>query len=194
MWSSSQKFEVALLSLLALLFLVHLSMALMRMHGNDTAVLRRRRGASWLTSSLFCTSLSVAFLFLGAMTALKSYRYLQSRKHFAKPKALLLVISIPRVSPERTYTVVAKFRVHGHAHTSVPLRIRFGAQKKSYQLTLYYDDRDPSINSWTKFKTADRRELKEALAYGIGFVLIGIFLLHWAEIGLIRRSLVHRSA
>jgi hypothetical protein len=193
-WPSFNLFELAIFSLMTLAFSFQLARCIHRLRRNDKQILQQRverwgRRPKWLISGIMFFVLGVGFVFLGAMTAVKTYRWQQDRKTAEHQKALPLDLHIPSVSPDRTYTVVAKFRVRGRSYTSLPLQMKFGRQKSSYPVTLYYDVKDPAKNSWTRFETPDQRELKQALGHAIGLIFIGILLIDYGEIQMIKRRL-----
>lgn len=152
---------------------------------------RRQRGQPrWLTSPLFLLFLGLVWVGLGSRTAITGRNWYRDERSASRQKTMLLDLTIPHVSPERIYTVIAKFQVDGRAYTSSsPLHIQFGQQKPVYRVVLYYDPKNPARNTWTRFQRPNSQVLDRVLAYAIGFLALTAVLIELLETEWIRRRL-----
>ncbi len=198
-WPLFSAFPRVVFGLLAFMLIVRAWMCARRFYKNDLQASRQRletsqRRPGWITSGIFTFAVIIAFLALGIITAIQTYRWRLATKAALHQTVLPVVVYIPHVSPDQTYTVVTKFRIHGRPYSSSPIRIRFGAQMASYHLKLYYDAKNPAINSWEKFQVPGQRQLNRAIYEGIGLMLLGLLLVDRLEIQWIRRRLVHADS
>src|SRR5665213_964287 len=193
-WLSFEVLECAIFLLLAFALVLRVAIGAYRFRENNVQVLRQRlerwqQRQRWLTSGIFFLLVAIGFLWMGTTTAVEAYRWKVDTNAALHQKMLPLDLHIPNVSPDRTYTVVARFRIHGKPYASRPLHIKFGEKKPAYQLTLYYDPKNPARNAWTKFQIPSRRDLNRAVAHAIGFMFFGILLLNGLEFTLLRRRI-----
>ena len=159
-----------------------------RTEGGRRYVHRWSRQPRWFTSRLSAVLLGVAFIGLGTLATVEAYQWHISQGSAMQQKMLPLDLHIPHVSPERTYTVVAKFRVQGKPYVSRnPLHIKFGPQKPVYRVVLYYDTKNPARNTWTRFENPSKQELNRAMIHAIGSMIVAILLLEWLNAWRTRR-------
>ncbi len=187
--------EVALLGILAIALMCRFAIAAYRLKKEDREIVRRiverwRTRPGWLTSNLLLVLLALAILFLGARGARELHRWHAVQRALFEQKSLLLDLHIPNASPNRTYTVTAKFYVQDRPYvSSTPLQIRFGARQTAYRVRLYYDAGDPARNAWTPLPPPKRELPIHAMAAGIGLLLLALAWVELAEVRWIRRRL-----
>ncbi|MGO8720653.1 MAG: hypothetical protein ACLQMO_15780 [Acidobacteriaceae bacterium] len=185
--------------LLALALLLRVATAARRLrNGSEVLLQRSERGRraqpKWLTSPLFLFFLVLVWVGLGARTAIAGRDWYRDERSASHQKEVFLDLTIPHVSPERIYTVVAKFQVDGRAYvSSSPLHIQFGQQKPVYRVVLYYDSRNPTRNAWTQFQRPRPQVLDRVLAYAAGFLALTAGWIELIETEWIRRRLQSAS-
>lgn len=184
--------------LLVLTLVTKIWMSAYRFRQNNLKIFQRRlehwqRHPRWIASSVFILLTSIGFFWMGTMTAIQAHRWHSDTKTALQQKILPLDLHIPNVSPDRTYTVVAKFRIHGRPYESSPLHVKFGAKKSSYNLTLHYDAKNPAKNSWVEFQAPGKQDLNRVMDSANGLMFLGILLWEPLEIKLIRRRLAREA-
>ncbi len=171
--------------LVVVVFAARIAIAIYRWRSGRTQaerrpVYRRSRQPTWFTSRLSAVLLGLAFIWLGTLATVDANHWHVSQGSVRHQKILPLDLYIPHVSPDRTYTVVAKFRVQGKPYvSSTPLHVKFGPQKPAYRVALYYDTKNPARNAWTRFENPGERELNRAMVHAIGSMMVAILLLEW---------------
>ena len=184
--------EFALLGILAVALVCRLAAAARRLKKGDHEDFGRvvehwRVRPGWLTSNLFLVLLALAILFLGTRSARELRHWYSVQRALFEQKSLLLDLHIPNASPDRTYTVMAKFYVQDRPYvSSTPLQIRFGARQTAYRVRLYYDAGDPARNAWTPLPPPKRELPIRAMAAGIGLLLLALVWVELAEVRWIR--------
>lgn len=195
-WLLTEIIERIIFCFLVIALIAKIWMSASRFRKNNLQIFQQRLEywrwyPKWMTSRIFILLAVTGFLWMGITTAVQAHRWYRDKKIALQQKILPVELHVPNTVPDRTYTVVVKFRIQGRPYQSSPLQIKFGTKKPSYSLTLYYDVKNPANNSWAKFQAPDKYDLNQVMRYAIGFMFLGIPLLNWLEIRLIRCRLAH---
>ena len=196
--STSGPFIYGIFCIVAVALVARISLAVYRLRGRQTA--RQRYGdrspgrwAKWMTSGAAGLLLIAAWTWLGISTAKAAHHWRADGMAVRDQKMLPLDLHITRAIPEQTYTVIAKFRIHGRQYTSSSLQMRFGNGRPAYRLLLFYDPRNPARNAWIRLQS-DGHARDRTMTRATGWMLLTMLLLEWLQTALVHRRAVPQHA